>query len=301
MGIEGGEGNEHVLSALEAAAEAVERGKREALQRIEERFGERGDFRDYHNARHTESVIRRARGLFSAIRAADAAALDERRARLGELAAAWHDAVQDCRIDIAADGAFTRKTRRCFTGANEAASAEEAIRYMREARAFLPEDEEDVRRAILATVPKPALEQGTVAQAHLSGDSAIVARVVALADLGCAGMDGPEEFIREGNAVFREDTVDLRAALQDAGSISDEQKAFFKARMLAWSEGQETFALGRKALFDAELGNLSEAAKRAVSALFSSFGASISRAREKTEERRAMPFEELVRDFGYEL
>ena len=37
------------------------------------------------------------------------------------------------------------------------------------------------------------------------------------------------------------------------------------------------------------------------SRLFSSFDASISRAREKTEERRAMPFEELVRDFGYEL
>ena len=291
------EGGERLPDTLELAVEAA---KKEALARIRERY-EGEDALDYHNTRHTEKVVRRASAILAAIYTADRSILDERRLRLGALAAAWHDVIQDCQINEAADGAFTRRTRRCFTGANEAASAEEAIRYMREegGGTFRPEDEEIIRQVILATVPAADFKEGTMVQANLTPESDVLARAVALADLGCAGMDGPEEFVREGNAVFREDAIDIRDALRSSESISREQKDFFVKRMLAWSRVQEKFAAGRKALFEAELEGLPEEARRAVRPLFSKFDESIAGAGAKTAEREAMTFEELVSDFGY--
>lgn len=291
------EGNERLRITLELAVEA---GKREALARIKERC-EGKDSLDYHNTRHTEKVVRRSCAILAAIYEADKTVLDERRLRLGAFAAAWHDVVQNCRIDEAADGAFTRRMRKCFTRENEAASAEEAIQYMREkgGGAFRPEDEETVRRAILATVPAADFKEGTMVQENLAPESDVLARAVALADLGCAGMDGTKEFIEEGNAVFREDAIDIRDALRSPENISEEQKSFFTQRMLAWSRMQEKFAAGRKALFEAELGGLSEEARRAVRALFDKFDESIEGAHAKTEERKKMTFEDLIRDFGY--
>ena len=284
--------------------QAIEKGVSSALDLIKERFehaaSPEGNL-EYHNAKHTENVIRRTKEILKAIAQADrTAALSERLMKMGELSAAWHDTVQEYEVESVADSSFTKKMRKRFADKNERKSAEEAVEYMRTMNgAFSDEDEQVVRQAIEVTIPQFSPEIGTVVQPNLASESGIVARAVALADMGAAGMDGPEQFSQEGNAIFREDNVDIAEALQHAETLSENEKDFFRVRMLGWSEIQERFAGGRKAHLDAELKGLSEEEQTAVKTLFVKFDESIEAARERTERRRAMSFEELARDFGY--
>ncbi|MHB8913833.1 MAG: hypothetical protein ACYC4I_02375 [Minisyncoccota bacterium] len=284
--------------------QAIEKGMMSARDLIKKRFEQaatpEGNL-EYHNTRHTESVIRRTKEILTAIARVQQDAAHERLEKLGELAAAWHDTVQEYEVVPVADGVFTKKILKRFVIKNEHKSAEEAVEFMRSARgAFSDEDEELVRSAIEVTIPDFSPEKG-VMQPNLTSESTLVARAVALADLGAAGMDGPEHFLPEGDAIFREDNVDISEALHHPEDLSDEQKAFFKSRMIGWSEGQEKFAITRKANLDAELEGLSEEEQVAVKNLFNTFDESIEGARAQTERRKEMSFEDLARDFGYKV
>lgn len=282
--------------------QAIEIGVRSAEDIIRKRFEQaatpEGNLA-YHNTQHTEGVIRRTKEILEAVARVDQAAATERLEKLGKLAAAWHDTVQDYSVESVEDGAFTKKILKRFVTKNEHKSAEEAIEHMRAmGDVFSDEDEELVRSAIEVTIPAFSPEKGVV-QPNLTSESALVARAVALADLGAAGMDGPEHFLHEGDAIFREDTIDISEALQHSENLSDDQKAFFRSRMIGWSEGQEKFAITRKANLDAELEGLSEEEQAAVKKLFNTFDESIEGARAQTERRKEMSFEDLARDFGY--
>ncbi len=296
----GFEGRERPRLSFE---QAVEKGVATALDLVKERFEHaatpEGNL-EYHNTRHTESVIRRTKEILTAIVQAGQVGRSERLVELGELAAAWHDTVQDGEVDSIEDSSFTKKLLKRFAEKNERRSADEAIEYMRSTGGvFSGKDEQTVRQAIEVTIPQFSPEMGTVVQPNLSLESGVIARAVALADIGAAGMDGPEEFLREGNAIFREDNIDIAEALQHPEAMSDAQKDFFKKRMLGWSGVQESFATGRRNRLDAELEGLSEEEKTAVKALFTKFDESIQNAHEKAERRKEMSFEELARDFGY--
>ncbi len=296
----GFEGRERPKLSFE---QAVQKGVATALGLVKERFERaatpEGNL-EYHNTRHTESVIRRTKEILKAIVQANPAGRNERLVGLGELAGGWHDTVQDGEVDSIEDSSFTKKLLRRFAEKNERKSADEAVEYMRSTGgAFSEEDEQAVRQAIETTIPQFSPEVGTVVQPNLTPESGVIARAIALADIGAAGMDGPEEFSREGNAVFREDNVDIAEALQHPEAVSDAQKDFFKKRMLGWSGVQESFAAGRKARLDAELEGLSEEEKTAVKALFTKFDESIQNAHEKAARRKGMSFEDLARDFGY--
>jgi hypothetical protein len=285
-------------------AQAIEAGEKDALDRVKKRFEQAENEVDnlaYHNTQHTGNVIRRTKAILGAIRDADRTALSEQLIKLGGFIAAWHDTVQKYEINEVTDGAFTKEIRRRFIGGNEKESADEAIDYMRSLNhsPFSDEDEEFVHQGIHVTIPGPDLKQGTMIQPYLTGESNLVTRAVALADLGTAGMDGPQEFILGGNAFFREENIDIHKALQHPESLSAAQKEFFRKRMITWSEGQEKFATGRKELLNTELDGLSEEEQLAVRNLFNTFDESIQGAQAKTERRKEMSFEELVSDFGY--
>lgn len=290
---------------------AIEDGIAIALTNVSRRFEHAANPLDnlaYHNTEHTKRVMERTKKILRAM------GVGERLVRLGEFIAANHDTVQEYEIQVNEETGARMRSR--FVEQNESVSADEAIAYMLANPAhFDEEDIETVRGAIQATIPKYDLGKKTVVQRQLLDsiriataeqrlmihEAELVIRALALADLGTAGMDEPDSFVYEGDALFREDNIDVSEALQHPESLSDAQKAFFQKRMLEWTEGQIAFAKGREAQLDEELGGLPEDMERAIRALFVHFDANIQRAQSKVDRRKLMSFEELVRDFGYEI
>jgi len=276
--------------------QVMQMGKEDALARIRDRFENAKnplDNLEYHVTSHTEAIIRRTRKILEAVREASPQALNERSLLVGEYVAANHDTVQNYEV-VQKDGGI--KIRKRFVEKNEFMSLEESLAFIHkiDPNLLTPEEEDILRDAIPSTIPDYSPEHGTVIQPRLTETSGLIARAVALADLGTAGMDGPEAYLPEGNAIFREDNMDIPESLHNP-----EKRDFLTKRMLAWSEIQISFATGRKALLDTELQGLSPEVQNAVRALFNKFDESIAAAEAQLERRRAMNFEELARDFGY--
>jgi hypothetical protein len=218
--------------------------------------------------------------------------------QLGLLAAAFHDVVQNWAPATTADG---RLLRRRFTGPNEADSAAEAVAWMCRVGIFSAEQYDLVARAILATIPGWDAEHQTVSQPRLTHETPPVVRAVALADLGIAGMDGLP-FLQTGDQLFREENLDIDAALRRCRRRSDLNGAMqegYKARMLAWSRSQSAFARGRRALLEQDLGNLQGDAREDVRNLFSEFETAITLAKDAVRVRETLPPWEVARAMGY--
>ena len=296
--------------------QVVAQSEREALRRVRDRFERSPNARnnlDFHNTQHTEDVVRRTLLILQAMRKAEEASVPERALGLGRVAAAWHDAVQNYQVvevpakEVPEEGVMKLIGRRTSI-ANERESAEESIAYLKELAqrrgaggALTSEDEQEVRDAIYVTVPEYNANKGTIYQPFLRENSSLVARAVALADIGAAGMDGPKKFESEGNAVFREDNIDITEALAKGDPLPQKQKEHFRLRMAAWGTVQINFAVGRKALIDEELQGLSEPMRRAVKYLFTTFDATIAAAQARASEMRDATFEDLARTLGYQV
>ncbi len=289
---------------------AVKEGILAALESVHKRFedtedpeieGAKGpnDNLEFHNTDHTGDVMRRIRLLLEAVGA------NERRIKLGELMAAYHDTIQGYEAETKPDGSVMRKRH---LGKNETGSAEELVAYMREhPTAFKKEEIDAVDPGIQNTVPEfdpilkavvqPNFLKSTESELGSELDSnslELVKRALALADLGTAGMDGPDKFLPEGNVIFREENLDVPTLLHDP-----EKRAFLKERMLTWSQIQVNFATTRKALFGREMKGLPKSMVNAVRKVFGEFDNSIEAALEQLKRREKMTFEELVHDFGY--
>lgn len=295
----------------------IERGKNEALLAVKERFEDDPDERNrlpFHNRRHTLDVIRRTRALLEAMRGGGA--ITERDVKIGMLAGSFHDTVQrweESRVKWQENGKevenHEKVMRRRFAGENEEASAAEAIAFMDRAieesgdpGLFSEDDKRVVAEAIGVTVPGFNPEKGTVVQPNLKEKSSPIALAVALADLGTAGMDGPEKFAREGDALFREENLDiLEVPQKPLNEIPEDQKEYYRKRMLGWSKFQAVFATGRRALLEEELRGIPEGVRDNVKKLFSRFDETIESAKKIGERRDNMTFEELLRDMGYAI
>lgn len=90
-------------------------------------------------------------------------------------------------------------------------------------------------------------------QPNLNPDSGLVAQAVALADLGAAGMDGPQRLIRETYELFLEDNLDFARALSNVNNISLSEQSNYRQRLLEWIQVQIDFVNGRKARLAVEL------------------------------------------------
>lgn len=292
---------------------AVTEGIQTAFRRIRERFEDNREddpngWRRLaaHNVLHTERVVERTGIILEAIRTAAPEMVSERTIALGQLAAAWHDTVQEFQpvTEKTSDGRTKLVRKRVVPGKieqgdNERASAEELLAYMdlpENRELFTDQDRELVRAAIMHTVPTFA--GGTVVQ-PITPESSVIARAVALADLGGAGMAGFEEYRHEGDALFREENIDITDALTKGVPLTPEDETFYKERMLAWSAFQEPFAKGRKARFEKEVEGLPKEAADAVGAHFTKFDDTIDKIRKLHEERLEMAFPELARSMGY--
>jgi hypothetical protein len=246
----------------------------------------------FHCVAHTIGVLRRTGALLLAM------GTSEDEFPLGLLAAAFHDTVQNWAPSTTPDGKVLRQR---FTSRNEADSAAEAVAWMRRAGVFREEHYDLVTRAILATIPGWDAVYRTVSQPQLTHQAYPAVRAVALSDLGIAGMDGLP-FLETGDQLFREENLDIDAALRRCRSRADLDGAVlegYKARMLTWSRSQPAFARGRQALLEQDLGNLQGAVREAVRNLFSEFETAITVAEDAVRTRESLPPWEVARAMGY--
>lgn len=269
-----------------------------ALAIIENRYGHGAANENelaFHGTRHTRGVVTRAIALATAMGGS------EEDITLAGIAAAFHDTVQNWeQTTRPTDGAIMRKR---FAGQNEKDSAQEAVTWMRQAGTYSESAEALVTEAILATVPGWSPEQKTVIQPNLRSNSHLVVRAVALADLATGGMEG-NVFVQEGDPLFREENLDIARAIGTATSQSDipeETQQRFRTRMLGWTQSQATFVAGRKALLEAELGDMHDSAKDRVRALFTGFDDAITASALLVTERSALSFWNLAAAMGYAI
>jgi hypothetical protein len=297
------------IDLQESFKKAVDEGIKFALVEIEKKY-ERGAEQErlpFHNKAHTESVIRRTTLVLEAARSADPEAVTERVVEFGKLIAAYHDIVQNWTEKVEAHPQFGKKlVRHRFAIENETDSMDALMICMERANLnsphgnlFSAEDIAIAREAIMATVPDYDPETKTAIQPQLNEKSSLVAKALALADLGTAGIDGPESFLVEGDALFRENNLDIAEALAEGDNSDPDAKERYRQRMLKWVQDQISFAEGRKQRLNSELEGLPENVQNEIRKLFINFDATIEAARAQLEARRSMSFEELSRSMGY--
>jgi len=282
---------------------------KEALIIIQKNFEQNPDpdsNLDFHNTRHTESVVQKIGQILKTMQGGGVS-VSEKDLALAKIAATFHDTVQNWQEQKILDPASgTEKImRQRVIGQNEKDSIDLAVEFMgsinqkEKQDVFSTEDHEIVRQAIDSTVPEFDPTQKTVVQPNLKEMSHPVAIALALSDLGTAGINGGEAFVKEGSDLFREENLDIKRVLKSDRELTDAEKEFFRSRMIAWSKFQPLFAQGRKNLLEKEMGDLPEKSKENLRQLFSKFDESIKIAAQKASERELMNFDQLLADFGY--
>jgi hypothetical protein len=181
--------------------------------------------------------------------------VDERDEQIGELGAAFHDTIRIQEEEDVAEKSeeFKGKIKRVYLpmqGTNESASGALAELYMQKINGerpgtFTEDDMQKIKKLILVTEASYDGVTRTVVQPNLIEQSSVVERALALADLGAAGMAGPDEFLAEGDALFREENLDIMNEInlfRSGEAVDEEQQAYFLSRMQKWSSEQVTFA-----------------------------------------------------------
>lgn len=296
--------------------EAIEAGIEDALAIIKRGFEKSPNSqenRPYHRKKHTwhtkkpRGVVQRTEAILAAIQEVDPHLVSKRHIALGRYSAAHHDTVQEYQVYVVEDSPLPCVVRELQTGKNEMASAAHAVaslEYINKKtgqRIFSRGEMEMVEEAILVTIPEISKEWGTVIQPNLRESNGVIARAVALADLGMAGMEGAQAFLEDGNTLFREFNLDMIGIGKRFQRFPIATQEFYRDRMLAWSRFQIPFAKGRKKYLEHELDGLPPLAQEAVRSLFTTFDESIEVAEGQYALRQGLPFRELLRDVGYSV
>ena len=275
------------------------------LELVKERFGDQENPKDhyhYHNQAHSEKAISRGESILKTARIGGMVIADTDIA-LTRLIIARHDTVQEYRQKTdwpegSDDAKYGRIFRARFIGANEQASIVEIWQEMQRVNqeegktVFTRSDAQIAQEAIRGTVPVWSLEQKTVIQPTITSESSLVARAATLADLSEAGMT-TESFTASGNYLFLEENLDMHGL--DVAALSDEEKTYYKKRMVKWLKDQIDFAKGRKAMLAQETAGLPET----VRTLFDYFGRSIAFSQARADIAEEQSFEELYREMGF--
>jgi hypothetical protein len=260
-------------------AESVEQIKLFALQEFDREIIQKQLY--YHTRDHVENVRRRTDRIFQVTfpdQAADSIqkqlGTEYRNKLLLDLCAAAHDMVQ-----IFAPQAEVHATRQRQPGVSEKATIEHLLLYInslnqqiREAHhgdsaAQLTDSEIQVIRVAIATTicAYDPIDQA-IYQPGLDDTSPglpIVARILALADIGALGMEGIRSYHQEGSLLFLEENLDLIPLLLDhqVNSIASDDPALcenLRQRLLKRCRFQVNFARSRLKRFEHEISGFSE-------------------------------------------
>lgn len=258
--------------------EAVTRVKNFALLEMEKETERKQLY--YHTCDHVKGVQRRADRIFQAIRPYWEACLDNnitpdylsRMKQLIDLCAIAHDMVQEFLPQIQS---YT--SRRRESGVSEAATITKLLDYIKNQNEwisketsnhltlFTDSDLQIITEAINATICWYDTSDNTIYQPDLySSDKnlSLVARIIALADLGTLGMEGIEAFNQEGSLLFLEENPDIIPIILNPDlpyyETIDKQTFYenLRQRLLKRTRFQVNFAKGRMARLARELKGL---------------------------------------------
>ena len=217
----------------------------------------------YHTRDHIAQVQRRSRLIFEAIRADLAAASIERMALLLDLCAIAHDMVQ-----IFEAQPQQHATRQRTAGVSETATIERLLNYIyTHCSSVLTEvDRATIRAAIGATICSYDVKEQAIYQPALDRpDLSIVARILALADLGALGIDDIAMYNREGSLLFLEENLDVipllkTGAIEQLETTDPSLAENIRQRLLKRCRFQVNFAKSRLIRFEHEIAGFSEGA-----------------------------------------
>lgn len=258
----------------------------------------------YHRVRHSALVALRFKSLAEEIYEIEPEIISRRDILLGEALAKGHDRFIAWYSEPQIKNEIKRVLMKRLGGYNEETSAFETIGDMRKinldlgTEIFTTADEQVCLEAYGVTIPGFSPENKTVYQPRLSKDSSLVARLIAFADLGSAGL-WPLSYIKDGNNLFREEQLDIFRKLTGAEPITEEERKDINERIELWSHSQVDFALGRGILFEQELGDLPGKVKDILRSRFSKFSASAEAALNIAQARERMTFAEKIHSMGY--
>ncbi|MER3432735.1 MAG: hypothetical protein C4288_04715 [Leptolyngbya sp. ERB_1_1] len=210
----------------------------------------------YHTRDHIALVQRRSRLIFNAIRSDLTVDAVEQIERLLDLCVIAHDMIQVFEAETQ-----PHMARQRVMGVSETATLERLLNYIDVhcSAAMSDLDQAAIRSAISATIcaydtKEQAIYQPALNQPNLS----IVARILALADLGALGIDGISAYNREGSLLFLEENLDVIPLLM-TGEIrqletTDPQLAEnIRQRLLKRCRFQVNLAKSRLARFEQEI------------------------------------------------
>jgi len=253
---------------------------------------------DFHNIAHTENVSRRFYTIINFLKE-NGVSVSERDIQLGKIGTRFHDVF---------------KTIKSVSGSDESMSAKMTLEQMEEENkktpnTFTPDDEQKINNQIMITIP--GFDGKTVVYPSINEKSTPIEIALILADLGGAGMDGALQFKKEGDAVFREENLDIKEYINSGMKKviknneelqkDSENIDSYKTRMFNWSKNQITFAEGRKEAFEKEISGFpKEVQEKLKKDVFNKFEESISYIMAIVKNRENMTFQQLAIDMGYD-
>ncbi|MBI4993362.1 hypothetical protein HZC33_00155 [Candidatus Wolfebacteria bacterium] len=244
--------DESFIDLLELNEEALEKEGRilvdDILSEVAKKFD--GEFEsskklEYHNSEHSRDVVERMEKILTVLE--KTGYITKKDKMLGIICAAGHDLVQGIGSEI-----------------NEEKSVEEVFGFMDKSGIFDDEDKEKVKEAILATVAKMETNENgpIISQINLTEESSLLARALALADIGTAGVN-TEKFLEEGDKLRKEFNIPL-------------------AKKKDWDKSQAGIAINIAKEFENKLNGFPEDARGEIKKQYQFFDDSI-----KAAQRRA--------------
>lgn len=240
----------------------------------------------YHTIDHAVAVRQRADQIFEAIQSVSTIDATEDVIRLRHLlglCAFAHDMVQ-----VFADTELSHSARKRDPGISETATLEKLLEYLQQLNQTLEQqhyhrslmfgdrDLSIIQEAIMATVCQLDPQAGrtsysfskySIYQPYLYQDlsqASIVAKILALADLGTLGMVGIEQYLKEGILVFLEDNLDLENLILHGKLPPKHLEALVKTRLLNMARFMVSLAEERKARFHLEIASFSTSARQVL-------------------------------------
>ncbi len=235
-------------------AECVDKIKAFALQEFDRQIQFHSLY--YHTRDHIDQVQRRSRFIFEAIRSELEDSSIERIELLLDLCVTAHDMIQ-----IFETQTQPHTARQRSPGVSETATIDQLFSYMdSHCLTTLTEiDRATIRSAIEATICAYDPQEQAIYQPALDQPSlSIVARILALADLGALGIDGIAMYNREGSLLFLEENLDviplfLTEEVEQLETTNPLLAENIRQRLLKRCRFQVNFAKSRLARFEHEI------------------------------------------------
>jgi hypothetical protein len=271
----------HSLSIPTAFAESIAQIKAFALHQFDQEIEQKQLY--YHTREHIENVLRRTNRIFQAVYPGEADQKQSDRVLsrtqlLLELCAIAHDMVQ-----VFIPQTQTHEARKREAGISEQATIDQLLAYIhtlnqslqshyadsKASTAKITDDEiEVIRAAIAATICAYDPVEQAIYQPDLNETNAslpIVARILALADIGALGMDGIQTYHQEGSLLLLEENLDLIPLLEEGtiDRLATHDPALYeniRQRLLKRCRFQVSFAKSRLKRIQQEISGFPEEA-----------------------------------------